>query len=497
MTEQTSTDLRAADRGPAVGRIRPGGGAVAALTGLCLGLLALGPGLGPGYLLSYDLVFVPDPQFNAATFGLAGTLPRAVPSDAVVAVLARALPADVIQKLVLLGIFALACAGAARLLSAERWPARIAAGRSVRLEPVRGRAAAARPVGDFARVRRPALGPRRPDEAVGRLLRRTARLGIALLPAAVGGFAAMSISGLVALPTAACQRGTAKSRLVGSAAVLFVLAMLSLPWLIPALTQPVHTSPAAVAAFAARADTPFGTAGSLLALGGAWNAQTVPAGYGGVGSAFWLCLALGSLAGFVLLGRRRWPGLGTGAVVGLLIALVGALGAGQDLLRAMITAWPGFAVLRDGQQFVAPLALAEAVGLGLCVARLLRARRPAFLREGKPIVAAAMIVAPVLLLPGLAWGAAGRLRPVEYPADWLAARRLINADPGPGSALLLPWGAYRRFGWNHGEAVLDPWPRLLAREVTWDDGVQVGSARIPPESRAAQAIGRLVMAGVR
>ena len=100
---------------------------------------------------------------------------------------------------------------------------------------------------------------------------------------------------------------------------------------------------------------------------------------------------------------------------------------------------------------------------------------------------------PVLVLPGLAWGAAGRLRPVEYPADWLAARRLINADPRPGRALLLPWGAYRRFSWNHDEAVLDPWPRLLARQVVWNDGVQVGSLQIPPEDPSAIAINGLAL----
>ena len=34
----------------------------------------------------------------------------------------------------------------------------------------------------------------------------------------------------------------------------------------------------------------------------------------------------------------------------------------------MTIAWPGAAVLRDGQQFVAPLALAEAAGFGVAVA---------------------------------------------------------------------------------------------------------------------------------
>jgi len=194
----------------------------------------------------------------------------------------------------------------------------------------------------------------------------------------------------------------------------------------------------------------------------------------------------------VLLGRGRWPGLGAGAVVGLLLALLGTFAAGQDLLRAMIGVWPGFAVLRDGQQFVAPLALAESVGLGLVTARVLQLRRSHAAAEVRAILAGALAVAALLFLPGLGWGAADRLRPVQYPADWLAARTLINADRHPGYALLLPWGAYRRFGWNHDEAVLDPWPRLLARQVIWNDGVQVGPLRIPPEDPTAIAVSRAV-----
>ena len=41
----------------------------AALAGLLLGLLALGPGLGRGFLLSYDMVAVPRQPFTAAMFG--------------------------------------------------------------------------------------------------------------------------------------------------------------------------------------------------------------------------------------------------------------------------------------------------------------------------------------------------------------------------------------------------------------------------------------------
>ena len=476
---------------------RPGATAATALTGLCLGVLALGPALGPGYLLAYDMVFVPAPRFSGTMFGLTGTLPRAVPSDAVTTALAQVLPADLVQKCLLLAIFALACAGAARLLAGEPWPARLAAGVLYTWNPyvaerlligqwalLLGYAglpwvlgAACRPVGDS-------------------WWRWSGRLGLALLPAAVGGFAAMGVSALVAVPAAALQPGSSRHRVRGVATALGVLILLSLPWLVPSLTRTVRASPAGAALFAARADTPFGAVGSVLLLGGQWNAQTVPAGYGGAIAGFWLCLVLIALAGFVLLGRGRWPGAGLSAVAGLVIALLGVSGPGQHLLRVLISAWGGFAVLRDGQQFAAPLALAEAVGLGLAAGWLLRAARPsAVLREGTTVVAAALVVAPLAFLPGLAWGAAGRLRPVQYPASWLAARRLVDADPAPGSVLLLPWAAYRRPHWNHGEAVLDPWPRLLTRTVIWNDGVQVGSVALPPEDPSAIALTAWVSSG--
>jgi hypothetical protein len=494
MTEQTRTNVAADTTGSPGPRRRPIARLVPACTGLVLGLLALGPGLGRGYLLSYDMVFVPRPPFNAAVLGTSGVLPRAVPSDAVMAALAWAVPADLVQKLVLLAIWVLACAGAARLLPAERLPAQLAAGVLYAWNPFMAERFI---LGQWALLLGYAGLPWVLAVSVKpglRLSQRAIRLLVALLPAAVGGFAAMSISALVAVPTA-LHRGTARARLANVAAVLAVLAALSLPWLIPSLARQVHTSPTGVAAFAARADTPFGTVGSLIALGGAWNAQTVPAGYGGAGSVLWFCLAVTALGGFLLLGRGRWPGLGVAAGAGLVLASLGAFGPGQHLLRSMIAFWPGFAVLRDGQQFVAPLALAEAAGLGLVVARVPQVRKPRWLTEGKAVVASGLAVAAVLFLPGLAWGAAGRLRPVQYPADWLAARSLINADPRAGSALLLPWAAYRRFGWNHDEALLDPWPRLVARQVIWNDGVQVGSLQIAPEDPAAIPISRAVGSG--
>jgi hypothetical protein len=167
------------------------------------------------------------------------------------------------------------------------------------------------------------------------------------------------------------------------------------------------------------------------------------------------------------------------------------------MLRDLIVAWPGFAVLRDGQQFVAALALTEAVGVGAGVAWLLSlARRPAVgrtpHRRPRPHVdpaavalAVLAVLAPVVLLPGLGWGLAGRLRPVQYPPDWLVARRIIDESGQRGDVLVLPWAAYRRYAWNNREAVYDPWTKLLSRKVVSNDGLEVGTRTLTQESPAS------------
>jgi hypothetical protein len=284
-----------------------------------------------------------------------------------------------------------------------------------------------------------------------------------------------------------------------------VLGALSLPWIVPALAAPVHADPGGAAAFAARADTPFGTAGSLLMLGGIWNAEAVPAGYGGNASVVWLTVALLAVAGYLAAARPRriCPGLGVAAGLGAILAVLG-LSPTLGALQSAIAAWPGFALLRDGQQFIAPLALAESIGLGAGIAALIgRARDAADGRatrraaDGTAAAPAVMIgalalIAPVVLLPGLAWGAVGRLHAVPYPADWMRARQLIEADRHPGSALLLPWAQYRRYPWNHGEAVFDPWPRLLRRPLIWNDALRVGTATVAAEGPQARVLGPVI-----
>lgn len=472
----------------------------AALAGMLLGLLALGPALARGFVLTYDMVFVPEPPFTSALLGLAGGAARPVPSDAVVAVAARLVPADILQKLILLAVFVTASSGAAALL-ADGWQARagkrapqlacLAAGVFYTWNPyvaerlVMGQWATLLGYAGLPWVMRLlCTGP----ERIGR-----PRLVLTLLPAAVSGFAGMTITTLAAAP-AALARGRRAVRL---AVVAAACLLLSLPWIIPSLIEPVRADPAGANLFAARADTPFGALGSLVALSGIWNAQAVPLGYGGLPAVFWLAVVAAAGAGYVLLVRpaRLAPGLGAAGVIGLAVAALGVSSPGRAVLRELISAWAGFAVLRDGQQYVTALALAEAIGLGAGVAWVagVAGIRPGP-RPGRATLAVAAVLAPVLLVPGMAWGAAGRLHAVRYPADWMTARQLIDADHAPGTVLLLPWAQYRRYPWNDGEAVFDPWPRLLARDVIANDALTVGSQTIGQESAASIELNLLIAA---
>ncbi|MFC9088403.1 hypothetical protein [Nocardiopsis dassonvillei] len=459
--------------------------------GLLAGVLALGPALGPGYVLRYDMVFVPDLSLGTVLRGADG-FPRAIPSDAVVAALSAVLPGDAVQSLALLAVFAVGGAGAARLVlrvlprgGAGALVASAAAGTAYVWNPfvaerlllgqwavLLGYAGLPWVVGAAVRLARV-----RPGAGFAGLVR-------ALVPAAVGGFSSVVLTALTAGPvalTAGPGALTARPRAPRwwGRAALFALALVvvSLPWLLPSLASGAGTDPAGVAAFAARSDTPFGVLGSLLLLGGVWNSGAVPAGYGEpVTAAARLLLCLLALAGWVWLLRRERPGFGPGlsvaAALGLLIALSGTTGPGRALLVWLISAWPGFGPLRDGQLYVAPLSLVQALGLGACV-WWLAGRRGAALRTGLAVFVALL---PVVVLPGLLWGASGRLAPVHYPGEWLAAQEAVAADDRPGAVLVLPWSAYRGPDWSgRATVVLDPATKLFDRRTLWNDDLVVGT----------------------
>jgi hypothetical protein len=264
---------------------------------------------------------------------------------------------------------------------------------------------------------------------------------------------------------------------------------LNAPWLLAAAGSRALTvsDPGAVSAFAARSENWGGVLAALAGTGGIWNAAAVPGSRAGpLVPLITAGLLVVAGFGFGTL-RRRWAE-GTAARLAwlaggsVLLSALGVLPGTSGALRAAVDLMPGAGLLRDGQKFLVPYA----VCLALCVA--LGAERIAdrVPGVGGHLVLAGFALLPVLALPDLAWGVGGRMRPVEYPAEWTTVAAVVRADPGP--VVSLPMSAYRVYSWNPGAVVYDPASRYLAAPVMTDDRLRVGGTVIGGESVAAAAI---------
>jgi hypothetical protein len=450
-----------------------------------LAVAVLLPALSPGYVLTYDMVFVPDLALRPDFFGFASGLPRAVPSDALVAVLDEVVPGMVLQKLVLLGSLGLAGAGVQRLVPPRSTVARLVATSVYLWSPF---VAERLVLGHWPILLAYAALPWVVDAAT-----RSRRAPGGVPPALVLWLAlgATSAAGGLMTGIAALLFGSAGAsrtlRLVGW------VAAVNAPWAVAGLLHaPGATSDSSGAAvFAAGPEGGLPAPLAVLGLGGVWNADVVPAGRGGV-AAWMSLLVLLALAGA---GVRPWLRATEPAVVraaaacaalGLATALAGLVAPGA--LAWLVATVPGGGLLRDGTRFLGlwAVVLAPVAGHGgAAVVRML---------SGWPraVLAGVVVMAPVLLLPGLAWGVAGRLEPVDYPAGWARVREAAMAQSGPGDLLVLPFTAFRAPVWNGGRTVLDPVGRYLPHDYLANDELRVSGRVVAGEDPRARRVASLL-----
>jgi hypothetical protein len=456
-----------------------------AVTAVVLAPLAL-----PGYVLRYDMVFVPRQPLSWELVAPADALPRAVPLDALVSLVNLAAPGWLVQRIALIAVVYLSALGAARLVPTGRTGTRVVAALGFAWTPFLAERLL---LGQWALLlgyaALPWLVAAARDVRAGRS-GALPRLALAAAPAAV-----TPTGGLIALVTVAVLLPV---RARATAAALAVVAGLNAPWLVAAVTGAAggRSDPDGVAAFAARAENWAGSWAALAGTGGIWNAQTVPASRASpLVPVVTLVLLAVAAAGLREL-RRRWPG---GADRLLVLAagafLVAAAGTapGAPVLEWLVAHVPGAGLLRDGQKFLIPYALAVALGFALgaerIADRLARRFEPA---AGRVLLAAAVLL-PVALLPDLALGGAGALRPVRYPADWDAVAARVAA--APGEVLSLPFEGYQRYAWTRGVVVRDPAPRYLDAPVLMNDALRVGAVTVAGENTRAASAAAVLAAG--
>ena len=445
---------------------------------VALSALVLGPTLAPGYVLSYDMVWVPELAVTRPdVWGLGSGLPRAVPSDAVVALLGVVVPQQLLQKAVLLGSLVAAGAGGARLARGLGLPAQWAAATVLVWNPF---VAERLGIGHwpllvaYAAVPWLVLAVRERRFAAGVLLLALT----ALTPA----------SGVMGLVVALVM-----GRRPDAWRWLALAALVNAPWIVASLVSPASltSDPRGVSVFAARGGGTTPVWLEVATLGGVWNGDVRPASRETVVATV-LAVLVVALVVFGLV--RLWRSGGAGVrplvalwAIGFVVALAGA--AAPSLVASLVESVPGAGLVRDGSRWVLLMAPATAMGLGSAVAWL--TDRPATVVVGWMLA----LLVPIAMVPDLGWGLGGRLQAVDYPAGWDRVASALAEQEGPGDVVSLPFSAFRAPEWNDHRPVLDPAGRYFDRVTVTDDTLRVGDVEIAGEDPRAARVALAVEAG--
>ena len=437
--------------------------------------LILGPLLRPGYLLYRDAVSTPRSYVTDGALGTGDLPPRAVPQDWAVALGSSVVDGGFLVRAILFAALTVGGVGYGRL--------------AAHLVPGAGRAGAV--AATIVSLWNPFVAERLLQGHWGLLVgygslgwialaagalrtdpTRRRWCALAALLAVAGFTPSGSLLGLVvalvcALAGTATAGTAARARSVGAVWVLVVWVLSAAPWLVAALLTSASTAtdgPAGVRAFGLRSEPALGPLGTVLGLGGIWNADAVPTSR----TIWWAAAATGCLVvlvgvGAITLWRRRERlvdaalvrALALLASTALLVLVVTAVGPGRSALAEVVDVVPGGGLLRDTSKFVALAMPMISVAAAATVWRL-RALVP----SGFAI--AAVILLAMAPLPDLALGVGGRLSTVHYPDDWARVAQLVPDDEG--DVALWPPGTVRQYPFTNSPS-LDPSARLLRAPV--------------------------------
>ncbi|WP_067439279.1 hypothetical protein [Nocardioides jensenii] len=443
--------------------------------------------LGPGYVLSYDMVWVPDLAMRPDFLGLGSALPRAVPSDAVVAALDEVVPGMLLQKVVLVGALMGAGLGAARLAPPHSLTGQLAAISLYQWNPfvierllighwpvLLGYAVLPWLVVASRRARKHQRFP-----PVLCLL-----LPVASLSASAGLMAALVILLLGWGP-----------RLRTNLALVATVVAANAPWLVAGAVhvEAATTDPLGAEVFGLHGTRWLPAPVAALGLGGSWNSDVVPASRGG---ALGLIALLGVLVLCAFGVRHWWRNTDRRETLGLLICWVVGWGiavltwACPGAMGSLYEHVPGAGLLRDGSRMLAlcaPLLVATAShGVGELRARVGAAEAPGV------AATVALVLFPVAVLPDAAWGGSGALHAVDYPDSYAAAADVVEdvrARGGDGDVVVLPFTSYRAPEWNERRKVLDPLGRYLDPDFVVSGDLAVDGRTVAGEDPRAVRVG--------
>ncbi|MGH7196869.1 MAG: hypothetical protein ACREGJ_03860 [Candidatus Saccharimonadales bacterium] len=443
------------------------------------------PMLLPGYILTLDLVFAPHIAWPTE-------LTNSYPLQAVLALLNFAIPADVIEKIVLFAILLLSGVGTHRLVrtipassvAPEYWKwGAYFAGILYMVNPfVYSRFMA----GQWQVLLGYALLPffvRSVITLVAKPSRKSAlsvaawllaisivsihHVGIAVLVAA--------IAGVLALWRYRKDSPMLRRFIGWAAASMAIVLVVSSYWLIPALmgsssiAQSVESFDTAHHhAFATNNEGALGAIGNVIRLQGFWldarglyvlPQDQVPI-WGLAALVLWVVVGIGAVAAWR---KQRFMALLFG--ISALAAIILAVSPLMSWLSEIIPFFNGY---REPQKFVNILVFAYAYFGALGVASLLTR----FHERANPTVTSGVLVGalllPLVFTPTMLWGFSGQLSPRHYPADWYAMNEKLNADTQDFKVLFLPWHQYMHFGFA-GRIIANPGDKFFDKPFVVGD----------------------------
>ena len=412
-----------------------------------LAFLLVGSALAPGELLVRDFVTVPDPVLNDGALGRDGQAARAVPLNAITAILSPVISAGVQQKLILFASIILAGSGAAWLVRRIPWAAPVAAALASWNPFVVERLL----LGQAPTLLAYSAAPWIVAAVLSRgpLRRRLALTTVAVLPTALTPWGGVAATLTVVVTVLALTRALSDLTLAVPP------GLLSWPWLLPSLAgAPTTAAASGAGAFAAGADSPYGAFVSIATLGGIW-AEGVHLDSRTSGPAVLISLVVLAIAAW-----GAWCGWDSRGVrlaaaawgVPVMIVTACATPAGLAVLSALQSV-PGAGLVRDTHRLLGWSALGVAVlaARGLSdLGRRLADGLAGWLITTVPIVGISLAV---LTIPDAAAALRVAYTPTTFPAEWT---KTVAAVPDRASTLVLPWRPIRSTPWVSGSPFLDP-----------------------------------------
>lgn len=437
------------------------------LTGLwaqyaAVSLAVMLPLLLPGYILTLDLVFAPTIPWPAE-------LSNTYVFNALLHIVNLALPADVIEKIILWLILILSGVGAHKLVGELApkskfgvWVAYFA-GLFYMFNPfVYSRFMS----GQYLVLLGYALTP----FFVRALLKFIAApnwrsaLTVAAWAAAIIGVSVHHIGLLfilaVAIVVAAAwnyrkQMGRLKRLLLFSLISILAVVVVHSFWLIPSIFGATQISQAASSfgqpefeAFATSSG-PLGAIGNVVRLQGFWaearNMYTMPQQampLWGLAMLFvWVLVISGAV--------RIWRQNSALALALLVVGIAALVLAATPAIAWLADYFPFAAGYREPHKFVALLALVYVIfgsfGMLNWLEKLTKKHSS---KLAVNTLISLCLVLPLICAPTMLWGFNGQLKPKNYPADWYTANQLLRDNPAVTKVLFVPWHQYIGFSFS-------------------------------------------------